>query len=97
MKKRRTAKRKKSGRLKLKWWIPAIMSLIIMGSILENKDKQPPTPKASAQIESDTKKTTIDGCNAKLQKAKEPDINDNGQPGDSLLVSVDPTCFHDAH
>lgn len=84
----------KSGRLR--WWLITIFGLILLGSLLENKDKPPPAQKTSAQIESEAKatKATYDACNAKLQKAKELDmLYDVGVRGAGIQVLVGPTYF----
>ena len=87
-------KPKKSGRLG--FWLIAIFGLILLGSLLEYKDKPPPAQKTSAQIESEAEATKAphDACNAKLQKAKELDmLSDVGVRGASIQVLVGPTYF----
>ena len=87
-------KPKKSGRLG--FWLIAIFGLILLGSLLEYKDKPPPAQKTSAQIESEAEATKAphDACNAKLQKAKELDmLYDVGVRGAGIQVLVGPTYF----
>ena len=87
-------KPKKSGHLR--WWLIAIFGLILLGSLLEYKDKPPPAQKISAQIESEAEATKAphDTCNAKLQRAKELDmLYDVGVREAGIQVLVGPTYF----
>ena len=87
-------KPKKSGRLR--WWLIAIFGLILLGSLLEYKDKPPPAQKISAHIESEAEATKAphDACNAKLQRAKELDmLYDVGVREAGIQVLVGPTYF----
>jgi len=87
-------KPKKSGRLR--WWLIAIFGLILLGSLLEYKDKPPPAQKISAQIESEAEATKAphDACNAKLQRAKELGmLYDVGIREAGIQVLVGPTYF----
>ena len=87
-------KPKKSGRLR--WWLIAIFGLILLGSLLEYKDKPPPAQKISAQIESEAEATKAphDTCNAKLQRAKELGmLYDVGIREAGIQVLVGPTYF----
>jgi len=87
-------KPKKSGHLR--WWLIAIFGLILLGSLLEYKDKPPPAQKISAQIESEAEATKAphDACNAKLQRAKELDmLYDVGVREAGIQVLVGPTYF----
>jgi hypothetical protein len=87
-------KPKKSGRLG--FWLIAIFGLILLGSLLEYKDKPPPAQKISAQIESEAEATKAphDTCNAKLQRAKELGmLYDVGIREAGIQVLVGPTYF----
>jgi hypothetical protein len=87
--------KKKSG--KLKWLLLTLFGLLILASIIDNKNKPTPTPKTSAQIEAESKAATAtyEACNAKLQKAKELDmLYEIGGRGARIKVFVGPTYFN---
>ncbi len=86
--------KKKSGRLK--WLLLILFGLMILATILDDKNKPTPTPKTAAQQATEAKAAQAqhDACNVKFQKAKEVEmLYDMGGKGASIQVFVGPTYF----
>ena len=82
----------KSGRLK--WLLLILFGLMILATILGDKDK--PRPKTAAQQETEAKaaQSYYDACNDKFQKTKELDmLHDISEKAAGIQVLVGPTYF----
>lgn len=86
--------KKKSGRLK--WLLLVLFGLLILATILDDKNRPTSNPKTAVQKEAEAKaaQTQYDTCNVKLAKAKELNmLYDIGGKAASIQVFVGPTYF----
>jgi len=79
----------------LLWTLAIIISVFLMGKIMESNDP-PPVTKTPEQQQQDAKavQETYDACNSRLEKAKEAGmLYDIGGRGASIKILVGPTYF----